>query len=119
MHDGLHRQHAGPEATSRWNGRLSAAGDGIAFAVFDGVPYREQIVHWTLSQADRRLICLERATHGGSECLILYQGLPVAVCGSSVPRVVRAWARQARQSWESAGWLSEATDPAAEALADR
>jgi hypothetical protein len=64
-----------------------------------------QIVHWTLCRGDRRLTCVERLIPNGSECSVLYDGLPVAMRVLSVGRDVDAWAGPIRRAWELAGWL--------------
>ena len=62
-----------------------------------------QIIHWTLCHAGRPLTCIERVTPNGSECAVLYDGLPVATRVMSMGRDVEAWAAQIRRAWESAG----------------
>jgi hypothetical protein len=69
---------------------------------------RQIIHHWTLCHADRRLTCIERLIPNGSECSVLYDGLPVATRVLSMGRDVDAWAAQVRRAWELAGWLSVA-----------
>ena len=69
------------------------------------------ITHWILCRADRRLTCVERLMPNGSECSVLYDGLPVAVRVLLVGRDVEAWAAEIRSAWESAGWLSAGSGP--------
>jgi hypothetical protein len=59
-----------------------------------------QIVHWTLCHAGRPLTCVERVTPSGSECVVLYDGLPVATRLLAIGQDVSAWAAQIRQRWE-------------------
>jgi len=48
----------------------------------------------------------------GSECSVLYEGLPVATHVSTSGRDLEAWMHRIRRSWESAGWMSVAqSDP--------
>jgi hypothetical protein len=75
-----------------------------------------QITHWTLCRADRRLTCVERLIPNGSECSVLYDGLPVAVRVLLVGREVEAWAAQIRRAWESAGWLSVGPSPSSASI---
>jgi hypothetical protein len=71
-----------------------------------------EIIHWTLYRADRRLTCVERLMPSGSECSVLYNGLPVAVRMLPMGRDVDAWAAEVRSAWESAGWLTDSCDAA-------
>lgn len=69
-----------------------------------------EIVHWTLYRAERRLTCVERLLSRGSECSVLYDGLPVAVRMLPIGGDVDAWAAEVRSAWESAGWLTDASE---------
>src|ERR1700730_3504804 len=62
-----------------------------------------QIIHWTLCRAGRRLTCVERLIPNGSECSVLYDGLPVAVRVLPSGRHVETWAARIRSVWEPAG----------------
>jgi hypothetical protein len=87
-----------PLASSwQWHGRMSDS---------------SEIIHWTLYRADRRLTCIERLMPSGSECSVLYNGLPVAVRMLAMGRDVDAWAAEVRSAWESAGWLTDSCDAA-------
>lgn len=61
------------------------------------------VIHWTLRHAGRPLTCVERVTPNGSECVVLYDGLPVATRVLSIGREVEAWAARIRRAWESVG----------------
>ena len=69
-----------------------------------------EIIHWTLYREDRRLICVERLMPSGSECSVLYNGLPVAVRVLPMGGDVDAWAAEVRNAWESAGWITDSCD---------
>jgi hypothetical protein len=70
------------------------------------------VIHWILCSASRRLTCIERSMPNGSECSVLYEGLPVATHVSTSGRDLEAWMHRIRRSWESAGWMSVAqSDP--------
>jgi hypothetical protein len=66
------------------------------------------VIHWILGSASRRLTCVERSIPNGSECSVLYEGLPVAKHVSTSNRDLEAWMHRIRSAWESAGWLSVA-----------
>jgi hypothetical protein len=68
-----------------------------------------ETTRWTLRNADRRLTCIERSTPTGSDCAILYNGLPVATRALPAEDVY-AWAEETRLAWESAGWLKAGAD---------
>lgn len=70
------------------------------------MPSSSELILWTLCRAERRLTCVERLIPSGSECSVLYEGLPVAARVLPVGRDVDSWAAQIRSAWESAGWLS-------------
>ena len=36
------------------------------------------VIHWSLYSARRRLMCIQRTVPNGSECAVLYEGLPIA-----------------------------------------
>jgi hypothetical protein len=65
-----------------------------------------ELILWTLCRAERRLTCVLRLIPSGSQCSVLYEGLPVAARMLPVGRDVDSWAAQMRSAWESAGWLS-------------
>jgi len=64
------------------------------------------VIHWILCSASRRLTCIERSIPNGSECSVLYEGLPVATHVSTSGRDREAWTNRIRDAWESAGWMS-------------
>jgi hypothetical protein len=66
------------------------------------------VIHWILYSARRRLMCIQRTVPNGSECAVLYEGLPVATHVSSSSQDLDAWIQKIRCAWESAGWLSAA-----------
>ena len=74
-----------------------------------------ELILWTLCRAERRLTCVTRLIPSGSECSVLYEGLPVAARVLPVGRDVDSWAAQIRSAWESAGWLSVGPSQSSEA----
>jgi hypothetical protein len=66
------------------------------------------VIRWSLYSARRRLMCIQRTVPNGSECAVLYEGLPIATRVASSGEDLEAWVQKIRRSWESAGWLSAA-----------
>ena len=78
---------------------------GIGIAIAATVD-SSHVVHWVLCSATRRLTCVERPLPDGSECAVLYEGLPVATHVARSGQDLAAWTEQVRREWESVGWLS-------------
>ena len=56
------------------------------------MPPSSELILWTLCRAERRLTCRLRLIPSGSECSVLYDGLPVAVRVLAEDRDVDSWA---------------------------